>query len=393
MKIGDKVRFLSEQGGGRVAGFKGKNIVLVEDEDGFQIPTPINEVVVTGSGAEYETSRLVSNKQGTVSTDDGKTTSVRAKLNDYGDDPDNDEEEIDLADLEVSFRKPVEERKGGNKLSCYLAFVPVDIKDFSNTRFECYIVNDSNYSIHYAYMAADGVTWMMKSFGEIEPNTKQYIEDFGHEDLNDLGRVAIQMHAYKQERTFVLKPVLDVQFRLEPIKFYKLHAFEENDFFEQPAMLYTIVENDCPARPLVIDAKQMKKEMYAKSADHTGGKTSSDSYVRRYEDGKKGGNPFIQKRKGDEDVLVVDLHADMLLDTTAGMTPADILNYQLTKFRQILDENRKEKGKRIIFIHGKGEGVLRHAIINDLRYRYKTYQYQDASFQEYGYGATQVTIR
>ena len=46
MKIGDKVRFLSEMGGGKVAGFQGKNIVLVEDEDGFQIPTPINEVVV-----------------------------------------------------------------------------------------------------------------------------------------------------------------------------------------------------------------------------------------------------------------------------------------------------------------------------------------------------------
>ena len=46
MKIGDKVRFLSEVGGGKVAGFQGKNIVLVEDEDGFQMPMMINEVVV-----------------------------------------------------------------------------------------------------------------------------------------------------------------------------------------------------------------------------------------------------------------------------------------------------------------------------------------------------------
>jgi hypothetical protein len=36
MKIGDKVRFLSETGGGVVAGFQGKGIVLVEDKDGFQ---------------------------------------------------------------------------------------------------------------------------------------------------------------------------------------------------------------------------------------------------------------------------------------------------------------------------------------------------------------------
>ena len=35
-KIGDRVRFLSETGGGRVTGFRGKNIVLVEDEDGFE---------------------------------------------------------------------------------------------------------------------------------------------------------------------------------------------------------------------------------------------------------------------------------------------------------------------------------------------------------------------
>ena len=48
---------------------------------------------------------------------------------------------------------------------------------------------------------------------------------------------------------------------------------------------------------------------------------------------------------------------------------------------------------KIVFIHGKGEGVLRNALIKELRYRYKSFSYQDASFQEYGYGATQVTIR
>ena len=38
MKIGDKVRFLSEVGGGIVTGFQGKDIALVEDADGFDIP-------------------------------------------------------------------------------------------------------------------------------------------------------------------------------------------------------------------------------------------------------------------------------------------------------------------------------------------------------------------
>ena len=34
----------------------------------------------------------------------------------------------------------------------------------------------------------------------------------------------------------------------------------------------------------------------------------------------------------------------------------------------------------------RARGVLRQAIIHELNYKYKHFQYQDASFQEYGYG-------
>ena len=58
IKIGDKVRFLSETGGGIVTGFQGKNIVLVEDADGFDIPMPANEcVVVDAEGGTPERRR------------------------------------------------------------------------------------------------------------------------------------------------------------------------------------------------------------------------------------------------------------------------------------------------------------------------------------------------
>lgn len=51
-----------------------------------------------------------------------------------------------------------------------------------------------------------------------------------------------------------------------------------------------------------------------------------------------------------------------------------------------MNAHLNRKGQKIVFIHGKGEGVLRRALINDLTYRYKKCTYQDASFQEYGYG-------
>jgi len=45
-----------------------------------------------------------------------------------------------------------------------------------------------------------------------------------------------------------------------------------------------------------------------------------------------------------------------------------------------------------VFIHGKGEGVLRNALLKELRTKYKGCRSQDASFREYGFGATMVTI-
>jgi dsDNA-specific endonuclease/ATPase MutS2 len=57
-----------------------------------------------------------------------------------------------------------------------------------------------------------------------------------------------------------------------------------------------------------------------------------------------------------------------------------------------MDENHNKKGVKIVFIHGKGDGVLRSALVKELQAKYKTCRYQDASFREYGFGATMVTI-
>ena len=380
MKIGDKVRFLSEVGGGSVSGFQGKDIVLVEDEDGFEIPTSVHDVVVVEQD-DYAMGKMISAKmEAQQKAEEHAATelhqdsrSIKSILNDHDEQTDMHVDEYDAADREITFRAPVQEREGGNKLSAYLAFVPVDIKEITHTRFETYIVNDSNYYIHYSYLVAEGNAWTLKSVGEVEPNTKLFIEEFGREVLNDMGRIGVQLTAYKKDKPFLLKPAIDVQFRIDPVKFYKLHVFEENEFFEQPSLLFTIVDNDEVARPLVVDSKRLKEQMY------------KDEKIIAHE-GKK-------KRQKDDDTLVIDLHADELLETTAGMNAADILHYQLDVFKKTMDENKKKKGQKIVFIHGKGEGVLRHALVHELNYRYKSCTYQDASFQEYGYGATQVTIK
>jgi len=81
------------------------------------------------------------------------------------------------------------------------------------------------------------------------------------------------------------------------------------------------------------------------------------------------------------------------LDSTSGMNNTEMLNVQLDKFRQTMEENKNQKGQKIVFIHGKGEGVLRNAVLSELKSKYKNCPVQDASFKEYGFGATMVTIK
>ena len=405
MKIGDKVQFLSDIGGGKIAGFQGKDIALVEDEDGFQIPTPISDLVVMSSGDEYSSSKSVQKKSGvedSVESADPDTfnMSVKAKINAFSVDAIEDEEEYDAADREITYKAKVEERKGGNVLNLYYAFVPEDVKNFSKSTFACYLINDSSYYVHYLYMSIEGQSFKLRGEGELEPNTKIYIESFAPDQLNEIDRVRFQLLSFKRDKDFVAKPVCDVQFRIDKVKFYKLHTFQPSEFFDEPALLYPVVKNDDVAQLKPVEADKLiyveednSNAVKPKKGNLNNVSVNEQAYNKLKGLEKLNTSKHAQSKKSNDDVLVVDLHADKLLETTVGMGTADILNYQLDFFRRTLEENKHNKGRRIVFIHGKGEGVLRHAIVNELRYRYKNYPYQDASFQEYGYGATQVTIR
>lgn len=348
MKIGDKVRFLNTTGGGIVKGFQGKDIVLVEDNEGFDIPVLIRETVVIEPANDIQVRQSAKPSQ-----------------------------EIEIqqrpsAKPEEGY-KP-EETKEGELLTVLLSYLPVDIKNLSSTNFECYLINDSNYYLSYNYMSRIDTGWVSRATGIIEPNTKLFLEEFEKSELNDIEKVCLQFFAYKKGKPYSLKNTYSVEVRIDTVKFYKLHSFKGNDYFEDDAMLYPIVRRDLGEKEITISPEEIAVAMKEK------------------ESGKR---PRIQPitKKEKSPVLEIDLHIDELLDDTNGLSSADILEYQLKKFREVMDENRKNREQKIVFIHGKGDGVLKNAILKELKTNYKTAYYQDASFREYGYGATMVTIK
>lgn len=99
LKIGDKVRFLNDVRGGTVSGFQGKDIVLVADEDGFEIPTLISEVVAVETD-DYNIAKVVAGQK--KKKEGPMPTSVKNAL--AVNDDDEEEEEVDIADKELTYR-------------------------------------------------------------------------------------------------------------------------------------------------------------------------------------------------------------------------------------------------------------------------------------------------
>ena len=234
-------------------------------------------------------------------------------------------------------------------------------------------MNDSNYVLSFSYLSGQGRSWQLRFQGIAEPNTKIFLEEFEKSTLNELEHVAVQIFAYKEEKPFALKPVVQTELRLDTVKFYKLHTFRESEFFDEPALLYDLVCNDEPIRQMYVKAEELQDALLQK---------------------KRSERPRIQPLppKQSADLVEVDLHIDQLLDTTNGLSPADILEYQMKTFEETMKRYADKKGQKIVFIHGKGDGILRKKILEALKFRYKTCQSQDASFREYGFGATMVTI-
>jgi len=76
----------------------------------------------------------------------------------------------------------------------------------------------------------------------------------------------------------------------------------------------------------------------------------------------------------------------------AGLSNYEILEIQKEKVESEMKLAIQTGVKKIIFIHGLGQGVLKQEVINLLKTKFKKYYFQDASFKEYGYGATMVIL-
>lgn len=356
LAIGDIIRFLNTTGGGRIVGFSGPNTALVEDADGFEMPTPINECVVVESA--------------------GKTQGIKAAGAKFG------ENTFGATASEKVFVKEIQ-TKDGDKIELSIAYALSNPNNIDFSDFDVYLINESNYSVYFQYLTKDeSGLYTLRYGGNVLPYSRTKIFRLNRNLINQIQRkFLVRAIPFKEVKSFTNKPMYEVSLSLDAKILLKESSYKENSLIDIPVHLISIIKED------EVSYFNMEESL-EKLSNHQMQMLSEKEKGDRAE--PKATSAAKQSLSG---ILEIDLHAHEVLDTTAGMSNGDILNYQLDFFHKTMSEHYGKNGsKKIVFIHGKGNGILRQAITRELSQKYPRAKYQDASFKEYGFGATLVFV-
>jgi dsDNA-specific endonuclease/ATPase MutS2 len=102
-------------------------------------------------------------------------------------------------------------------------------------------------------------------------------------------------------------------------------------------------------------------------------------------------NRIRQVRPIREATYELDLHMHELLDRFDHMSKKEMLDHQLSCMRAFVSEAKQKGFKKIVLIHGVGEGILKAEIWAWLDQQSKL-SYHDGPYRIYGYGATEIIL-
>tara|TARA_R110002072_G_scaffold302402_1_gene485102 strand:- start:28184 stop:28717 length:534 start_codon:yes stop_codon:yes gene_type:complete len=101
-------------------------------------------------------------------------------------------------------------------------------------------------------------------------------------------------------------------------------------------------------------------------------------------------NTYSEERRK-KDIPEIDLHIEELIESHKGLSNHEIVSRQMIAFRQFYQRAKSQKKRKIVIIHGVGEGVLRYEVRSFLN-REEGVEYYDADYLDYGQGATVVEL-
>ncbi len=368
-KVGDKVKFLNDVGGGVVTKVRDK-VAFVQNSDGFEIPSPFADliIVIEAGFGDMRQAAVVPIKQ-SISTK--SEANVAKKDINFIPDEVVEDEAFGYNDDEIITSENC-------TLNILLGLVPVQLKGRNEPDFKLFIISDCTYRMMYSLSVVKDNFVYGKKAGMVEDDSKLHILTLTTTELKQLQALKLSCIFYKKGIFLPHEPVI-YEYKIDVLKMVEPSNWLVNDYFDEKAIVINITEES-----LLYEIERVVSE-------------NEDKYI--IQKIRKDTAPSTKKLQSSaksttkSDIEEVDLHIEELVDNHSSMSAGEIIDLQLARFTIALDGAIRGNVKKIVFIHGVGNGKLKYEIGKTLDTKYKHLKYQDASFKEYGFGATMVMVK
>lgn len=357
--IGDRVKFLTESGGGIIRKIIGPNLVSVETEDGFEIPTLTRDLIIISANTPAEK----------LFAQDYNNEYVPAKVSNYSESVDEEEEINNDALISTLIVYPSD--RNPEKYQLNIAFVPEQQNMPMTGDLNIYLMNYSSHDILFSFHNQNANTYNLVCSGKIPAFSKYFITNITRQELEAFLTAHVQVLILNHQSKSLQAPIsADMQIRGS--KFYKESAYIDDKILHQKALIYELFKfRNIP----VINQLSIVKDS---EIHQTKAKTTVKSDA-------------ILKHKTEKDTAVVDMHIWELVEDHSRLTNAEMLNIQLGYFDKCLQSAIDHNFKKVVFIHGVGTGKLKEEIKLILDEK-DNVSYRPASMALYGVGATLVEL-
>lgn len=354
-QVGDKVNFLNATGGGTVKRIIDTRMVEVTIEDGFDIPVLMSDLVLDFRSQPDRRQQIVDNIQKEIQ----QKQIIEEKENDDA-------------------RRSALRRFGRNaeEEGLYLAFVPQDQQWLLTGLLDVVLVNHTEADALYSFNIKENDKYINVDYGSVAPHSKVVIESVSREDIEFWCEGYIQVILTQEESDFVYHP-LHAPFSLRSNRFFKDGSYVESGVLGEKAVMIKL-SSVIALKGTDTDFTKLMKDDNKKTI------TSGNKLLKE--------KAAIDRHQTAPGEAIVDLHIGELVDNISGMSSNDIFRIQINYFKKMLESAITNEYDKVTFIHGVGNGVLKNAIIEELK-NYENTSNRMASIIKFGVGAIDVMIR
>lgn len=238
--------------------------------------------------------------------------------------------------------------------------------------YKFYLFNSSSYNICFTYSIKDDSHFQTLKHGEIGAYQKVFLKQVKKNFFTEYAYHKIECLFYKNSHYKSQLPLAQVLFI--------------NDRILSQSSLVKHVEFARAVYGFVLKDDFMDNEVIEQRLSN-----EDITKLKSIKEFKQPMKVSVAKQKIKDLTREIDLHIEELMESYSGLTNAQILAIQLEHFEKEMDYCLNNGIRKLIVIHGVGNGKLKQEILSILK-TIEGISFYDASYKNYGFGATEIAI-